>query len=310
MLRHKRSPALPFYLAVGLILLVVPLAYLLLLESGAAREQPVAEKLPRELRLTQARGRVQVRKAQGEWMAAREGDLLRASDSVRTAEASQAVLVGGQEYEVQMEPATEITTAQLTDSISRLLLVEGMATAKVRGQGRHTFEVKAAAADALARAGEATFTISSNGAGTVALGASSGEVQFLGGGKTVVVRGGQQSIIRPGAGPSEPGLIPSSLLLKVELPASTTVRQPRLVVVGQVEPGARLELAGQTIEVGADGRFTHALSLKEGPNSISIRGKSVGRLEGESRHQVVLDTTVKASLDPGIWEKEEPEAAP
>ena len=61
------------------------------------------------------------------------------------------MLVGGQAYEVEMESGTEVKVDELTDSISRVLLENGMATATVKGASRHLFEVRAAGSDAKAR---------------------------------------------------------------------------------------------------------------------------------------------------------------
>ncbi|MBI3184127.1 MAG: FecR domain-containing protein [Myxococcales bacterium] len=298
---RARKGAWVFYLAVGLILLALPLAYVLLLEQEAP-DLPAPSRPPQELKLKAAQGSVQVRKGNGEWMAAQVGELLRSSDGVRTADGSYAVLVGGEMYEVTMEPGTEVSVGELSDSISRLMLANGMATAKVKGKGKHTFEVKSSTGDALARTGDGTFSISSNGAGTVAVGTREGEVQFLGSGKIVIVRAGQQSIIRPGQGPTEPTEIPSSLLLKVDLPKEPVVSSPKLVVAGQVEPGSHLQIAEKTVRVGPDGRFSHTLRLAEGANQVGVKAKSVGALTAESHHQPRLDTRVEAtSIDPNLW---------
>ncbi len=304
----SRRSSGPFYLLVGLILAALPLAYVLTLERPVP-QMPAPEPIARqhELEVAEASGAVQVRKSGGEWIPARPGDVLKASDGVRTGDGSYAVLMGGEAYEVKMEPGTEVAVSELSESISKLLLEGGMATAKVKGQARHTFEVRAANADAVARTADGTFAISSNGAGTVAVGTEAGEVQFIGAGKTVVVRAGQHSIVRPGQGPTEPQAIPSSLLLKVQLPEQHATGKPRLTVAGQTQPGAMVEVGGKVVRVDEGGSFSHTVTLSEGPNALEVRARFVGGAPASSVHRVTLDTQVrKPSIDPDFWTKQAP----
>src|SRR5262245_10701017 len=93
---------------------------------------PPLEK-PAELRLSELSGTVEVKGADGEWRVAKQGDTLKPSDGVRTQDGSWAVLVGGEYWEVKMEPGTEVEVGELSSSISKLLLGSGMAHARVRG---------------------------------------------------------------------------------------------------------------------------------------------------------------------------------
>ena len=202
-----------------------------------------------------------------------------------------------------MTPGTEVSVEELTDSLSRLLLGNGMATARVRtGSAKQTFELKAAGSDAVARTDTGTFSMSNNGQGTVAVGTQDGEVAFVGQGKVVIVRAGQQSIVRPGQGPSDPTPLPSSLLLKVQWPATGTLRRRTLVVSGQSEPGTRLEVAGQPLTPDAEGRFTQSVTLREGTNTLQVRAEGVGGVSQAEQRQVVVDTTPpRVGLDADLW---------
>ena len=294
------------------IFLSVPVAWrIFLYDSGASVAAAVAAASPSgadagvkkiELKLTQVTGKVQVKRPNGEWADAQNGDALNPSDGVRTADGSYAVVVGGEYWEVKMESGTEVEIGELSESISKLLLETGMARATVKGNGRHTFEVRANKSDAVARTDGGVFSIASNGNGTVAVGTQEGAVEFLGKGRVVIVRAGQQSVVRPGQVPSEPSSIPSSLLLKVALPGRSVVNRSRLVVVGATEPGARVEIGGKMVSADAQGRFETTLKLKEGNNAIEVRGQSVGSLEARSTHQIELDTTVrKTTIDKNLW---------
>ncbi len=308
---EPRRRNLPFVVGLVAIFLTVPVAAWFFLSGEDAPKPPpppVAAAVPdagtkkAELKLTQVSGSVLVKRASGEWVDAKDGDTLNAADGVRTADGSYAVVVGGEYWEVKMEPGTEVAIGELSESISRLLLESGMARATVKGAGRHTFEVRASKTDAVARTDGGVFSIASNGNGTVAVGTQEGAVEFLGKGRVVIVRAGQQSIVRPGEEPTAPAPIPSSLLLKVALPGRSVVNRSKLVVVGTTEPGARIEIAGKTVSADAKGKFETTLKLKEGKNAIEVKGSSVNALQSVSTHQIELDTTVrKTTIDKNLW---------
>ncbi|MDQ3265544.1 MAG: FecR domain-containing protein [Myxococcota bacterium] len=305
--RRQRSSGWPFYLVLGLVILAIPVGYLYFLGEDAPPPPPprVAAPLaprPTELRLSEVSGKVEIRRANGEWEEARAGEALKTSDAVRTGESSHAVLLGGERYEVKLESGTEVSVDELTESISRVLLGSGMATARVKGEAKHTFEVKAQGSDAVARTRAGTFTVSNNANGTVAVGTKEGEVEFTGAGKVVIVRAGQQSVIRPGHGPSDPAAIPTSLLLKVRWPTTRELAKKKLVLTGTVEPGARLEVAGQPITVDGSGQFSIPVRLAEGRNTLKVRARSVGGLMEESTSEVNVDTTPPSmGVDKDLW---------
>ncbi|XXF80761.1 FecR domain-containing protein [Myxococcaceae bacterium GXIMD 01537] len=303
----------PFVLGLLLILAILPVGWFAYLREPpppppvvlAPPAPVVPEEKPRpvDLELSEVKGTVEVRHGgTGPWVPAKPGAALRASDAVRTHDGSYAVLIGGEAVEVRMDPGTEVSVDELTDSLSRILLGNGMATATVRPGKRHTFEVKAAGTDAVARTGAGTFSMSNDGKGTVAVGTREGEVALLGQGKVVIVRAGQQSIVRAGTAPSEPTPLPSSLLLKVQWPGEPSTRQRKLVVTGEASPGSRLEVAGEVFSPDAEGRFTHTIPLREGRNTVRVSASSVGGVKQEDTREIVLDTTPpKAELDPEIW---------
>jgi hypothetical protein len=293
----------------GLVLLAIPAAYFYFLGDEAPPPPPPPPKVeepepvkPVELKIGAVEGAVEVRRGAGGWKTAQSGDALQAADGVRTGDGARAVLVGGDAYEVKMEPGTAVAVDELTESISRVLLESGMASAKVKGSARHTFEVKAAGSEALARTREGAFTISNNAQGTVAVGTQAGEVEFAGKGKVVIVRAGQQSVVKPGQGPSDPVTVPTSLLLKVRWPTTRELNKKRLVLTGQAEPGAQVEVAGRIIPTDAEGKFVHTLQLAEGRNELSVRARAVGGLAEESHAQVDVDTTPPSmGVDTDIW---------
>ncbi len=221
-----------------------------------------------------------------------KGATLGAADEVRTQSGSYAVIIGSESVEIRMEPGTEVTVEELTDSVSRLLLGSGMATTTVLTGKGHTIEFKNANSDAVARASEpGTFTMSNDGAGTVAVGSRSGQVEFIGSGKVVIVRAGQQSVVRPGGdGPSAPMPVPTSLLRKVQWP-SRQQNKAQITVKGEAEPGSRLELAGKVFSPAQDGTFAVTVPLKEGDNEVKVRAVSVGGAHQEDQRKFNVDTS-------------------
>lgn len=311
-----RSPKrrLPFVLAFAAILAALPLGYFAFLHAPPAPpavppppapSTPVVEApppRPLEMTLDKVEGTVEVRRGSGEWSPARVGSTLRPSDSVRTQDGSSAVLTDGDSLEVLMHPGTEVAVDALTDELSRVLLGNGMATASVKPGARRTFELKAAGSDAIARTTSGSFTLSNNGQGTVALATREGEVLLLSQGQPVTVRAGQQSLVQPGQAPSEPAPIPSSLLLKVNWPARSTLSRRKVVLTGQTQPGSRVEVAGHSVPTDAQGRFSHELKLSEGSNRVAVRARAVGGPEQQEQQELQVDTTPPGvEVDPIPW---------
>lgn len=308
------SARLRFGLVLALIFASIPLAWWLFLSEPPPAPLPPAPPIvavvdagPRRMavKLGELNGTVEIRRAgsDGGWEPAREGDVLSPSDGVRTGDGSYAVLVGDEYWDVKMEPGTEVGVGELSESITKLILQAGMARASVKGKGRHVFEVRAAGSDAFASTDGGVFSMATNGLGTVAVGTESGEVLFSGNGRVVIVRAGQQSLVKPGEGPTAPAPIPASLLLKVALPGRQTVNRATLVVRGTSEPGAMVEVQGRVVTVDEKGRFEAPVKLQEGKNTVQVRGRSVGGLEAKSISAVELDTTVKApTIDKNLWE--------
>ena len=303
--KRCRRSAWPFYLAMALILASLPAGYFLLLQDAPpqTREAAVPGK-PVELKVTRVDGTVEIRRASGQWGQVKAGDTLQPSDGVRTGEGSTAILSGGDQYEVALEPQTEVAVDELTDSISRVMLGGGMATAKVKA-GKHTFEVHARNSDAVARTRQGTFAISNNAMGTVAVGTREGEVEFAGRGKTVIVRAGQESVVRPGEAPSDPTALPSSLLLKVDWPAGKILTHADVTVSGTSEPGAVVTVQGRPTVVDAKGNFHVRLKLKDGKVPLKVKARSVAGLQEEEEQEVRIDTHgPKAQVEPPPWVNE------
>lgn len=286
------------------LLALIPAAYFLFLGKVAPPPPPPPAPppppKPLALKLEQLSGAVEIRRGDQAWEKAAVGDALAASDAVRTPEGGSATLVGGDAYEVRMEGSTDVEVGELTESISRLMLGSGMATARVRG-GKHRFEVRAAKSDAVASTKAGTFAISSNGQGTVAVGTESGEVELSGHGKVVIVRAGEESVVHPGQAPSAPARIPASLLLKVRWPKKAELATRSLWIRGTAEPGAQVHVAGHRVTVKSDGTFATRVRLREGKNSVEVEARGVGKREEREAHPIVVDTTPPKAVIRPKW---------
>ena len=308
----SRRRQVPFLVGLVLILAALPVGWFVFLRELPPPTRPPAPVPPVaaatvkkavELELSEIEGLVEVRHGAGEWTPATKGMALRATDVVRTGDGAYAVLVNGEAVEVRMAAGTEVSVEELTDSLSRLLLGNGMATTTVRSGQRHTFELKTTGSDAVARTEGGTFTMTNNGLGTVSVGTRDGEVALLGKGKVVIVRAGQQSIVRPGKEPTEPAPVPGSLLLKVAWPGEKELRKHELVVTGQTDPGNRVEVEGVVVRADQEGRFERKVVLPEGTSAVKVRAMGVGGLVGEEQRDVVVDTKPPAmKVQPGaLW---------
>lgn len=308
---ESKKNALMFVGIAVLILAFVPVGYFVFLSDPPLPPPPVVvvdagvpEEKVAELKINDIQGEVEIRAGNGEWKKALKGQSLKASDGIRTKDGSYAVLVGGEAYEVRMEAGTEVSIDDLTSSITRLMLESGMATASVRKGAGQTFEVRAAGSDAVARTQGATFAISNNGQGTVAVGAREGEVEFSGRGKVVIVRAGMQSVVTPEHGPSDPGQIPGSLLLKLNVPgAGGTIRKRKIEVSGVAEPGAHMEIQGRTVRTDAKGNYKTHVQLAEGANTVKARVLTVGGVSTERSERVTVDSRVSPMKVQVPWKK-------
>jgi uncharacterized cupin superfamily protein len=312
----------PFFLGLVLILAALPLGYFLFLHQPppppapppAPPPSPITEtkapEKPKEVTITEVSGTVEVRREDGTWELVEPGRVLRPSEVLRTKGDSTA-WIRSDTADAQLQASTEMSVEEITDSVSRFLLVSGMATASVRPGLRHTLELRATGSDAVATTTDGTFTMSNDGKGTVAVGTREGEVRFNSNGKVVIVRAGKQSVVRPGsAGPSEPVEIPSSLLRKVQWPSARQNKR-EIIVQGEAEPGTRLELAGETFSPGQDGVFTRKVALKEGDNNVKLKVSSVGGNKEEASQKFHVDTQAPTKLKVKIpWGNSEGQPPP
>jgi hypothetical protein len=230
-----------------------------------------------------------------------EGLRLQAEDVIETAEGAEVELSAGESYEVLLEGASRFRVREIAAEISRFRIDDGLVTASVRDDPGRNLVVEAAGGEASTRGGR--MAVAAAG-GRVTVGVSRGQADLAAGGQVVTLRAGQSATAADGRPPGPPVELPRSLLLEVGWPEVRETNRPKLVVKGTTSPGAILTLGGQRVQVGADGRFTHTVLLREGSQQIEAVARDVGGRRERSRSPaVVLDTRLPDTrIDTrGLW---------
>ncbi len=277
-----------FWSSAALLVAGAAVAYRMLLGPAPAAPAPEPEDPPPPVRLAVAEvsGEVTVVRG-GTRSRAAAGDELRADDAIETAPGARVVLAGAF-YDVALEEGATFDVREITAELSRFHLAQGLVSARVREEAGRAVEIEGPAG-ARVRTKGGDVAVARSGT-TVAVGVQRGSAEFGAAGGTVVLAAGQQSIAAAGARPSRPEPIPTSLLLKVSWPEERTTNQRRIVVTGRTQPGAIVVLGEERVDVGADGRFTHVVTLREGRQRLSARARSVGGSAASSGPVILLDT--------------------
>ncbi len=249
-----------------------------------------ARTAPAAVTLRAAQGSVEVRRGgSGAWLPVSTTDSLSEKDTLRTASGAEVELVAGG-HVVRVVGGTEVTVGELTADLTSFLLSHGLVGAEAGAGDDRVLEVRATNSDAVARARSGRFRMSSNGDGTVAVGATSGEVQVSGGGASVVLKPGERTVVRPGEGPSRPEPLASSLLLKVAWPERRKTNQRVITVTGRTDAGALVFALGQRVPVGKDGSFAAKVRLREGTNHLKLEAFDVSGNAVSDEGRMLVDT--------------------
>ncbi|HOX44632.1 MAG TPA: FecR domain-containing protein [Myxococcota bacterium] len=316
-----------FIVAVGALLLLVPLVYYLLFErslsvtdpgQGPAPPPPVAPQAvdagelapplaaPVVLSVLELRGQVEVNREGGAWTAAEEGLILSSQDRVRTGPESSALLSMPGIFAVRLDSESEFKIRSLAEDTMRFLLEQGMLSAEVREDPDLLFEV--AAATATVRTHGADFRMHVSRAGVVAVGASAGQVELESSGKVVQVRAGYLTRAERDRPPLDPIPIPAALFLKVRWPARSELGKREVAISGATEPGARVLVDGAIVEVDSSGRFRKVVGLKEGANRVLVRSQDVGGNQVDSQspplHVDTRPDSFEIKTSPDMWKKD------
>lgn len=243
-----------------------------------------------ELTLKALRGTVEVRRGgDGEWIALASGDTLFESDVLRAGADAEVELVAGA-HVVRVVGGTEVTVGQLTKDLTSFLLDHGLVGAEAKGDDGRTLELRARGSDAVARTTSGAFRMTNDGGGTVAVGATAGEVSVSGGGASVVLKPGERTLVRAGQAPARPEPLATSLLLKVAWPEQRKTNQRVITVTGRTDEGALVFALGERVPVGKDGTFEAKVRLREGTNRVKLEAFDASGNVAASDEKLVVDT--------------------
>jgi hypothetical protein len=260
------------------------------LVDGAGAGGVLDAGAPLDLRaeITQARGSVQVRPANGAWGDAAVGTRLNADDGVKTGRNAEAVLRMGDGVEVRLSPRSEFTVRELSAQVSKIRLEEGHVTATVDEKGARSLKVAAKGTDAEAESAGGQFGVVTDGKGQLAVATATGKVKLTSAGQTVEVVAGEASTASAGEAPSAPRAIPNSLFLKVGAGAAKT-NQLATTVSGTTDPGAVVRVNDAMTAADENGKFTMKVPLKDGKNKLAVE---VTDASGRTKSDVLPDVTV------------------
>jgi hypothetical protein len=282
-------------------LVVVGASYYAFFVAREKHAERAPEPPPETLVVTALSGRVEVAGADGAWRPARLGLTLSAQTRVRTDDEGAAELRATDGSSVRLMAGTEARVEELRRELKRLHLGAGMVEADVRDDPGRVFEVELDDQGGTARTRGASFTASSNGAGSAAVASRRGEVILSARGREVVIRTGQYARLRPGAPPDDPAPVPASLFLKVAWPSPTS-RSQRLVVAGETAPGARVKLGRHFVRVGDDGRYQGTVEVPDGVHRLHLQASDVaGHVVDEESPRIVVDTRTDFTVQPPKW---------
>jgi hypothetical protein len=238
--------------------------------GGAADAGAAAD--PRIFQVVSADGQVDVYR-DGRWIAIHQGDLLTRDDLVRTVPGAHAVLRLSAGGEIELREKVEIRLDRLSADGASVDLRHGKVVARV-----------AAANESLAITARETTTstegpshvvVQSDERGQVSVATLKGKARFTSAGKTVVLPEGTETrSVRLGAPPEDPERIPEEVLLQVVWPEGDH-KAEKAQIEGHVRPTSLVTINGAEAAVGADGRFTATVPLREGGNHVSVEAEDL-----------------------------------
>lgn len=240
----------------------------------------------------------------GNWAPLTEGTLLFESDRIRTKSTGRAIIGASDGTRVELVDEVDISVSVLTRSLTELELRQGRLRADLGSKSNIALRVRSSGAVAEGRNG--AFTVFADGSGMVAVASETAAVKLMAQDVEVELTGGQQSIVRPGAAPSDPELIAEEVFLEVDWPAESLRREKRLVLRGRVAAGTEVRIGGRRPEVEEDGSFEVPIELDAGTNRISVNARDpAGRSKIERSPPIVVRNRPPRLevIDDGIWQQ-------
>ncbi|HZH02342.1 MAG TPA: hypothetical protein VEY30_01080, partial [Myxococcaceae bacterium] len=226
------------------------------------------------------------------------GDRLLAEDSVRTQDDGVMELAVNR-TRVRIRERSEFQIKTVTDQVLRARArghIDGEVPA---GQGK--LEVRAMEGDAVVGSEGGEFSMTADDKGVVAVAAKGGEVSLTSAGRTVNLKSGQVSRVRPGQGPDAPAAALRRVLLSVAWPARKETNQRRYPIAGKVEAGTRVLVQGRPVAVDPEGNFHVEVPLRDGKQNVAVVAVDVLGRRAAADAAVRFDNKLDARLREQLW---------
>ncbi|MEE8410784.1 MAG: FecR domain-containing protein [Myxococcota bacterium] len=264
--------------------------------------EPVVADDDHGIKVVRAEGTVERLRGESGWLQVSSGDRIAVADAVRTADDSRAELEVGDGSRIFLENASELLVRRADNKETRFRLRRGRLRANKRRSGK-TLHIEAPDTDATVSSDEGSFTVSTDGLGTLAVATTAGNAKLKTKNAEKTIGEGQQSVALPDGSVTATVPIPKSLLLKIgKLP--TGVRRKRnLVLKGRTEVGATVTINGVRAKVDRKGRFRTRVRLREGNNELAVVARGVSGLTREMKlDPIEVDSRAPSSKIDARWE--------
>ena len=201
------------------------------------------------------------------WTAARAGDVLAVTDSIRAGEGSTAEITLGRGTHITLAERSEVTVRELTAAAQRVGLVRGRIGVDVRPDGTRVLRVEDHSGTVAARGASGRFGVVASGGG-LAIASVEGRVTVESGGRAVDVGAGEETVATRGAAPLAPRPIPREVVLRVA--RKIEERRASVCLVLHLDPAAELTVDGEPVEIPVDGAVAVRLPPRSRKRQVAV----------------------------------------
>jgi len=247
-------------------------------------------------------GTVEHRTPGGTWRPLGIGETVGIDNEVRTGSSSRARLQLGSQVTVELADNTGINVAQLSETLSRVLLQDGFVVSEVRAAEGFRFRVQVQGNNSQAETSAGRFGVLRRNGAPAAFAAEQGSVTVTGAGRGVTVQQGELTVVADNDVPSAPTKLPSSLLLKLGRPPPSRLRAHQVQVSGETSPGTVVTI-GTTVSAPNElGHFKSTVALVDGPNEIRVQVEdAAGRRQTARIQNITVDSSPPRVTGRVVW---------
>jgi hypothetical protein len=203
---------------------------------------------------------------------------------------------------VELADKTGINIAQLSETLSRVLLQDGRVVSEVRAAEGFRFRVQVQGNNGQAETNAGRFSVLRRSTSPAAFVAEQGTVTVTGARKSVTLQQGEQTVVTDNSAPSAPTKLPSSLLLKLGRPPPSRVRAHQAQVTGETSPGAIVTVGNTVVAPNELGQFKGTVALVDGPNEIRVQVEdATGRKQSAKIPNITVDSSPPPVTGKVVW---------